>query len=409
MANLAWTFFFALAAILDAASCTETPEVTKSETFPKSPNAPLSLEFQKRASPQLTGSGKIPLAAAASIITLAFLILFNWRKPVLEGAAGAAEADDDIEQFGGRKARSLHERAAGDVDAVDDIEGSGSWKAHPLQEDPAEGAGDSKDGRGLKAKLLRVGGAKGAEPVGVLDELRAWRREALKLLRALNPNHPKAVNDMEVVVQEGIPLVVEALARAEAPDGPVATKEQLKKEAQDAKVALENASKKLTGNWITRAGQAKTKMEDAMQNLREAQQDLLPGALVEAKDELLLLVERLKRVTEAAFIVHKCLKEFSEDPMPVTELYKKVQELEYVLQDANIIRLSTLKGFRTEWEGKAQALKDIIAEGGPNAENARNQLKLLGKSMVPALRRIQKLSESTPGADPTGSDGLQPK
>lgn len=311
---------------------------------------------------QLITSKEVPLAAAASIIGLALLAALRFRPPRQWGAAEVAGAASDMDE-------------------------SGSWKRKLLQEDAAEEAEGASD----------------------IEDVWAFKTKALRLVRRVEKNLPHSAENLEAALQAGIPLVTRALDRAEDPAVPEAIREQLRKATDAAIGILTRASKRLTGLWISRAEETIAKVENTMQAVREGVKELLPGALVGAKDEAMLLLKRLKRITEGAARVHKMLKLFAEHPMPGTALYKKVQELDYLIQNASTLLLTTLRDFEHEWEDKAQSLKQIIAEGGPDAASAQEQLKLLEKSMVAALRKIRKLSLIFSDDDPTESDVPMPK
>lgn len=359
MGSLAWILFFALAAILDPASCCHSTQKMSQSIPPEPPSPATSPALRGKSLHPLLTSREIPLAAAVSIIGLALLAALRSHPPKAVGAGEVAQVAGDVDKFG-------------------------SWERKLMQEDEAGGPDDT-------------------------ERLWEWKTKALRLVRAVERNRPKSAEKLEVALQEGIPLVLQALARAEDPGVPDATKEQLKKAVEAAMSMLKRASKRLTGLWITRAEEARAKVEKNLQAVRDGVKNLLPGALVGAKDELMLQLKRLKRIIEGAIPVHKMLKQFAEHPMPGTGLFKKVQELEYVLQDASTLLLSTLRDFQKEWEDKAQALRQIIAEGGPDAANAKEQLKLIEKRMVAALRKIQKLSQISSDDDEDESDGFMPK
>lgn len=348
MGKFAWILFFALAAVLDPASCsTKTPPVP--------PSAAVS---QKSTLKQLTSSGEFSLATAVSIIALAFLSVLHWRPTKSDGAEAATEMEE-----------------------------SAPVKTNLLQED-----GREEGGAGADAEVLKE-----------------WRSRTLQLVKAVEWNRPRSAEHLELGLQEGIPLVKQGLAKLQDTEVPEEEKVELKDAAEAARALLKRASRRLTGLWTSRADQARAKLENGMQPVRDGLKELLPGTLVKAKDDFMLKLKRLKRFIEAGIKAHKVLQPFAEKPMPITPLYKRVQDLELLIRDGTSLLFSTLGSLRKAWEDKAQALRDAIARCGPDAESAREELKLLEKTMTPALRKINKLSVICPDADQDDADDFMPK
>lgn len=292
------------------------------------------------------------MAAVVSIIVLAFLSVLRLRPTKPLGAAEVAEAASELEELGS-----------------------------------------------FKAKLLQEDGGDGGEGGADAEQLIEWRLRTFWLVNAVERNRLGSPEYVEAALQQGIPLVKQARAKLEGGEVPDERKEELEKATQAAQALLRRASRRLTGLWEKRAQEATAKVEGAMQLVLDAVRTLPPCALVGAKDEAMLKVKRLKRFIEAAWRSHTVLKLFSEEPMPITALFKKVQELEHTIEEATSLLFNTLKGFQQRWEEKDQVLRDIIQQGGPDAARVQEELKLHERKMTAALRKIEKLSTISPVVD----------